>query len=67
MAEVAEPAPETAVGLVCVACGETAWKVTHTRLGQAAVRRWRRCLGCGHTVRTRETIEAEPHPDHDRA
>jgi hypothetical protein len=58
-------AEELPPGLVCRVCQGTRWKVTHTREAFAAIRRFRTCVGCAHRIRTRETIEAESHPDRD--
>lgn len=54
-------------GLVCAACGRNVWRVERTRLGTGVVRRWRKCAGCGHAIRTAERVEADAHPDRDAA
>ena len=61
----AAPPVEQPPGIVCRVCLGTRWRVIRTRKGPGTVRRFRRCMGCAHRVRTREVIEAEPHPDHD--
>ncbi len=65
MTESPSTAAEIPDGIVCRACGGTAWRVIKTRLSVACVRRWRRCLGCRAVSRTAERLEAGPHPDHD--
>jgi hypothetical protein len=64
-APVATAGEELPAGIVCRLCHGNRWKVNQTREGFALIRRFRTCLGCGHKIRTRETIEADAHPDHD--
>jgi Zn ribbon nucleic-acid-binding protein len=52
------PAPAPARGLVCPGCSSARLDVTRTQRHPGRIVRVRRCLDCGHQMRTAERVES---------